>query len=159
MCQSTIKSCRDLYILMTTPRCISMHFTALRSLTQPCMTAYCILHNTYDPGISPGSANQCILGDVYLRSNLSRILMTTTRFPTQRAHITHPSTHHHCSAALLAGSKVLKLLSAKVSWFQQLLHICPAPLGIQLPTTWRAYPSGLLAIPLGLTNFHQSNTV
>ena len=23
-------------------------------------------------GISPGSANQCILGDVYLRSNLSR---------------------------------------------------------------------------------------
>ncbi len=40
----------------------------------PCMTAYCIHHNTYDPGISPGSANQCILGDVYLRSNLSREL-------------------------------------------------------------------------------------
>lgn len=39
---------------------------------QPCMTAYCIQHNTYDPGISPGSANQCIFGDVYLRSNLSR---------------------------------------------------------------------------------------
>jgi len=49
-----------------------MHFNALRSLTQPCMTACCIYHNTYDPGISPGSANQCILGDVYLRSNLSR---------------------------------------------------------------------------------------
>jgi len=29
---------------------------------------YCICHNTYDPGISPGSANQCILGDVCLRS-------------------------------------------------------------------------------------------
>ena len=49
-----------------------MHFNALRSLTQPCMTAYCIRRNTYDPGISPGSANQCILWDVYLRSNLSR---------------------------------------------------------------------------------------
>ena len=49
-----------------------MHFTGLRSLTQPCMTAYCIHHNTYDPGNSPGFANQCILGDVYLRSNLSR---------------------------------------------------------------------------------------
>ncbi len=51
-----------------------MQFTALRSLTQPCMTAYCIHHNTYDPGISPGAANQCILGDVYLRSYLSREL-------------------------------------------------------------------------------------
>jgi len=36
------------------------------------MTAYCNCHNTHDPGISPGSAKQCILGDVYLRSNLSR---------------------------------------------------------------------------------------
>ncbi len=47
-----------------------MHFNALRSLTQPCMTAYCPYHSTYDPGASPGSANQCILGDVRLRSNL-----------------------------------------------------------------------------------------
>jgi len=45
---------------------------ALRRLTQPCMTAYCLQHNTYDPGISPGSANQCILGGMYLTSNLSR---------------------------------------------------------------------------------------
>ena len=29
---------------------------------KPCMTAYCLYYNTYDPGISPGSANQCILG-------------------------------------------------------------------------------------------------
>jgi len=42
-----------------------MRFNALSSLTQPCMTACCILHNTYDPGISLGSANQCILGDVF----------------------------------------------------------------------------------------------
>ncbi len=49
-----------------------MHFNALRSLTQPCMTAYWLYHSTYDPGTSPGSANQCILGDVYLRSNLPR---------------------------------------------------------------------------------------
>ena len=43
-----------------------------RSLAQACMTAYCILHNTYDPGISLGSANQCILGDVHLISYLSK---------------------------------------------------------------------------------------
>ncbi len=47
---------------------------ALRSLTQPCRTAYCPNHSTYDPCISPGFANQCILGDMYLRSNLSREL-------------------------------------------------------------------------------------
>ncbi len=46
-----------------------MHFNALRGLTQPCMTVYCIYHNTYDPGILPGSANQYILGDMCLRSN------------------------------------------------------------------------------------------
>jgi len=57
-----------------------MHFSALRSLTQPCMTAYCIWHITYDPGISPGSANQCILGDVYLRSNLSRKVTISSCF-------------------------------------------------------------------------------
>ena len=56
-----------------------MHFSALRGLTQPCLTAYCILHITYDPGISPGSANQCILGDMYLRSNLSRKIVSARR--------------------------------------------------------------------------------
>ena len=50
---------------LTVPIVSDMHFNALRSLTQPCMTAYCIHHNTYDSGISPGSANQCVLGDVY----------------------------------------------------------------------------------------------
>ena len=40
-----------------------MHFNALRSLTQPCMTACCLYHNIYDAGISPGSA----LGHVYLK--------------------------------------------------------------------------------------------
>ena len=57
---------------MTVTIVSEMHFNALRSLTQPCMTAYCFYHNTYDPGISPGSANQYILGDMYLRSSLSR---------------------------------------------------------------------------------------
>ncbi len=32
----------------------------------------CIHHNIYDAGIVPGSPNQCILEDTYLRSNLSR---------------------------------------------------------------------------------------
>jgi len=52
-----------------------MHFITLRSLTQPCMAAYCLYCKTYDPGISAGSANQCILGDMYLRSNPSRKLI------------------------------------------------------------------------------------
>ncbi len=47
-----------------------MHFNALRSLTQPCMNAHWLHHYTYDSGTSPGSANKCIFGDVYLRSNL-----------------------------------------------------------------------------------------
>ena len=58
------------------PRCIPMHFSALRSLTQPLLD--CILYLTltqypYDPGTLPSSANQCVLGKVYLRSNLSRV--------------------------------------------------------------------------------------
>ena len=36
------------------------------------MTAHCLYYHTYDPGISPGSANQCMLGDMYLTSNLLR---------------------------------------------------------------------------------------
>lgn len=36
------------------------------------MTAYRLYNTTYDPGISPGSANQCIIGDMYLRPNISR---------------------------------------------------------------------------------------
>ncbi len=31
-----------------------------------------VADNTYDPGVSPGFANQCILGDMYLTSNLLR---------------------------------------------------------------------------------------
>ncbi len=36
---------------------------------------YCIYPHTYDPGISQGSINQCILGDVYLGSNQSKQLV------------------------------------------------------------------------------------
>ncbi len=52
-----------------------MHFNASRSLTQPLLD--CILYLTqylYDPGNLPSSANQRILGKVYLRSDLSRRL-------------------------------------------------------------------------------------
>ena len=31
-----------------------------------------VADNTYDPGVSPGFANQCILGGMCLRSNLSK---------------------------------------------------------------------------------------
>ncbi len=37
------------------------------------MTAHCLYQNTYDPGISPGSANQCILGEVYQISEIQSI--------------------------------------------------------------------------------------
>ena len=50
-------------------------FSASRSLTQSLLE--CILYLTltqypYNPGTWPSSVNQCILGSVYLRSNLSR---------------------------------------------------------------------------------------
>ncbi len=52
-----------------------MHFNAFQCIAQPNTVLHdCILYlpQYYDPGISPGSANQCILGGVYLRSNISR---------------------------------------------------------------------------------------
>ncbi len=54
-----------------------MHFSASRSLTQPLLDCIRILYLTqtqypYDPGTLPSSANQYILGNEYLRSNLSR---------------------------------------------------------------------------------------
>jgi len=49
---------------------------AFQCIAQPDTTLLdCILYLTqqlYDPDISPGSANQCILGDMRLKSNLSR---------------------------------------------------------------------------------------
>ncbi len=50
-----------------------MQCVELRSLTQPCLTAHCIMISL-DSDISPGSANQCVFRDVYLRSNLSKKL-------------------------------------------------------------------------------------
>ncbi len=50
-----------------------MHFITLRSLTQPCMAAYCLYCKTYDPGISAGSANQCILKDITYVSEIQSI--------------------------------------------------------------------------------------
>ena len=49
--------------------CLLLH---VRNMLASQWGAYCIYHNTYDPGTSPGSANQCTSGNVYLRSNLSR---------------------------------------------------------------------------------------
>ena len=60
-------------VLLTMTVNIASDFNASRSLTQPLLD--CMLYLTqylYDPGTLPSSANQCILGNVYLRSNLSR---------------------------------------------------------------------------------------
>jgi len=50
-----------------------MPFNACKALRSQhsleCSHVCCVYHNTYDPGISPG--NQCIFGDMYLRSKLS----------------------------------------------------------------------------------------
>ena len=51
-----------------------MHFSALRSLTQPlldCTLYLTLIRYPYDPGTLASSANRCILGKVYLRFNLS----------------------------------------------------------------------------------------
>ncbi len=62
---------------MTVNIASEMHSNASRSLTQPLLD--CMLYLTqylYDPGNLPSSANKCILGNVYLRSNLSRNIAT-----------------------------------------------------------------------------------
>ncbi len=58
-----------------------MHFNASRSLIQPLLD--CMLYLTqylYDPGILPSSANQCVLGNVYLRFNSSRKITNAVAF-------------------------------------------------------------------------------
>jgi len=45
-----------------------MHFDALRSLTQPCILCHIISMKN----MLPSSADQCILENVYLQSDLSR---------------------------------------------------------------------------------------
>ena len=61
VCMLLHSSLLDLYIEHQTLAA----FDQAKSPNSSCMTAYCICHNTYDPGISSGSANQCILGDMY----------------------------------------------------------------------------------------------
>jgi len=71
-----------------------MHFNASHSLTQPLLD--CMLYLTqylYDPGTLPTSANQCILGNVYLRSNLSREQWPCTIAGNVLASITGCETH------------------------------------------------------------------
>ena len=66
-----------LQFCMTVMIASEMHFNASHSLTQPLLGCIHILYLTltqypYDPGTLPSSANQCILGKVYLRSSLSK---------------------------------------------------------------------------------------
>jgi len=81
-------------------------FTNTESMSNP-VTAYLLYDNTYDPGTSPGSANQCILGDVYLRSNLPRQASDSGRYTS--CLLVFPPHHHHQSHPLFAFS---------------LLHVC-----------------------------------
>ncbi len=57
------------------PMSLHMHFNASRSLRQTFAWLRAIQHKIptmYDPSTLPSSANQCMLGNVYLRSNSSR---------------------------------------------------------------------------------------
>lgn len=75
---STVDSAAVAILLIISVNIASeMHFDALRSLTQSCMTAYryCATILIVQCGVLTlqqlsGSADQCILGLVYLRSNL-----------------------------------------------------------------------------------------
>jgi len=68
-----LSSFRLQHFYMTVNIASEMHSNASRSLTQPLLDCMLYLtHYLYDPGTLPSSANQCILGNVYLRSNLSR---------------------------------------------------------------------------------------
>ena len=53
----------------------------------------CNYHNTYNPGLVPGSANQCILEDIYLRSDLLR----------------KPYQHDHVKQLVMRGAHSKKL--------------------------------------------------
>lgn len=44
----------------------------MRSLRQPCMIALYLTQDLHDPGIWSGSADRCILENMFLRTNLSR---------------------------------------------------------------------------------------
>ncbi len=61
---------------MTVNTASEMHFKARQCIAQPDTTLHdCTLYLTrclYDPGILPGSAHQCALGNMYLGSELSR---------------------------------------------------------------------------------------
>ena len=61
--QQTLKGCfQQLLMSVLLFGCDNSFRDAFYCIAQPCMTAYCIHHNTFDPGTSPGSANQSILG-------------------------------------------------------------------------------------------------
>ena len=84
--------------------CMSTHFNTLRGLTQ----------YLYDPGISLGSAYQCILGNVYLRSDVPSKCLRGALHCKLQATMTRCSICYRgnrlCAGALL-GPMLLSMLS------------------------------------------------
>ena len=68
----------------------------------------------YDPGILPSSANECVLGDVYLRSNLSRELVSACAMGTKQ---------HTCRLVLTCPAPP----GVSTAWQPQLVAAAAAP--------------------------------
>ena len=75
-----------LIMTVKTASAAEMHFETLCSLRQPCMTAHCTI--LYEPGILPGSVNQCISGNVCMRSASSRNCTLKIASEGDRCHCT-----------------------------------------------------------------------
>ena len=81
-------------------QCIAQPTTALQD---------CILSLPLHPGILPGSANQCILGDMYLRSNLPRkVLHSPLALSSHTMYMTNETVCCALSISLLVKSLNLR---------------------------------------------------
>ena len=76
--------CLRLYMSAALLDCNNSLQYAFYCIVQPCMTAYCLYHNTYDPGISPELCKSVYPWDMHLRSNLSTTCLFIA-FPPRRA--------------------------------------------------------------------------
>ena len=83
------------------------------------------LNNTiYDPCISPGSANQCILVDVYLRSNLSRNLQCNlhSNVLDHISQLLQSVTEYMCPCRMHSATCLKHTLTGKVPSAQYVQH-------------------------------------
>jgi len=89
-----------------------MHLMAMRSLTQLCLTGYCINYHNHNPGVSLGSANQCIFGKVYLRF---LFIKETLRAVMYCMAVSHCLSHQiHCSLEAMIDNSIAAQTSCQL---------------------------------------------